>query len=503
MLDVGRLDRQTVAAAMADPAVFAEVLVGEPLWSHQREVLGSAARFRCILAGRQCGKSRTLAVAALHEAFRASGRRVLILSAGDAAAKRLLAEIAALSASPLLRGSLVDEGRSLITLSNGSTILSVPASERQVRGAKSDLLVLDEACFIDESLWVAAKWTIIAQPGSRVLMASTPFGRQDRFFAVAWRAGERGVGCTPVQGYESWRWPSTVSPLVDRVLLEQWRQTVSEREWAAEVEARWVDDAGAYFPAAELEAVVAGYELLPPAQAREDLVVAGVDFGFAQDANAVVLLGVLDDGRLNDELHPHSRVFFVPWLEEHFGMPYSRFADLVIGLAADPGDGSGYWIRHCLAELNGPGMPVVQDMKAKARLQWRRPSAVVGVNTSSTWKENGFGMLRLLIQQGRLILPRHPGMLRQLNNLEFQTSDSGHLRIAVPERLGHDDLADALMQAASAIKQKPTGRWPDRSRSMGDVLTTGSGTRIRSRPRCLAETRAFVAPRGGDARDDF
>jgi len=35
------------------------------------------------------------------------------------------------------------------------------------------------------------------------------------------------------------------------------------------------------------------------------------------------------------------------------------------------------------------------------------------------------------------------------------------------------------------------------------VLTTGSGTRIRSRPRCLAETRAFVAPRGGDARDDF
>ncbi|MEJ7665384.1 MAG: hypothetical protein WKG07_40605 [Hymenobacter sp.] len=33
----------------------------------------------------------------------------------------------------------------------------------------------------------------------------------------------------------------------------------------------------------------------------------------------------------------------------------------------------------------------------------------MGVNTSATWKENGYGLLRLLIQQGRLILPRHPG----------------------------------------------------------------------------------------------
>lgn len=495
------LDRQTVEAARADPAVFAAALIGEPLWPHQREVLASPARFRCVLAGRQCGKSRALAVAALHEAFRAPGRRVLILSAGEMAAKRLLAEIAGLCSAPLLRGSVTDEGRSLVTLSNGSTILSVPASERQIRGHTVDLLILDEACQIDEAIWTAARWTILASPGSRILMASTPYGRQDRFFAVTWRAGDRRE-----HDHASWRWPSTVSPLVDVALLELWRaSSVSDREYRQEVLAEWVDEAGAYFPSAELDAVTADYELLPPERAQGDMAVAGVDFGFATDANAVALIGVLDDGRLNDTRHPGAQVYFVPWIEEHFSMPYTRWAERVIDIGAYPADAVGYVLRYCLAELNGPGMPVVQSMRAAARARWGRSSGLVGVNTSSTWKENGYGMLRLLIQQGRLILPRHVGLLRQLNNLEFHTSDTGRLRIAVPDRLGHDDLADALMQAASAVRQQPAGRWRDghHSRSTGEVLTTGSGTCIRRRPRCFAQPRAFMAPRGGDARDDF
>ena len=497
----GTVDRATLTAARADPAVFAGALIGEPLWPHQAEVLASPARFRCVLAGRQCGKSRTLAVAALHAAYRAPGQRVLILSAGEAAAKRLLAEIAGLAGAPLLRGSVVDEGRALVQLSNGSSIVSAPASEKQIRGATVDLLILDEACQIEEAIWTAARFTILARPESRVLMASTPYGRQDRFFAVAWRAGDRGE-----DKHASWRWPSTVSPLVDRELLALWRaSSLSEREYRQEVLAEWVDEAGSYFPSAELDAVTADYELLPPARARGDLAVAGVDFGFATDANALVLLGVLDDGSANGERHPGRPVFFVPWLEEHFGMPYGLFAERVVDAGAYAGSGRGYELRYCMAELNGPGMPVVQAMRGSARGRWSRPGGLLGVHTSQVWKESGYGLLRLLVQQGRLILPRHAALLRQLNNLEFATLDSGHLRIAVPDRLGHDDLADALMQAASAVR--PQAPW-DRSavwstRSAGELLTTGSGTVIAARPRCLPLPRAFVPPRGGDARDDF
>lgn len=510
-LTVTEIDR-----ARQDPAVFADVLLGEPMWPHQREVLASPARFRCILAGRQVGKSRTLAVAALHEAFRAPGRRVLILSAGEEAAKRLLAEIAAFSASPLLRGSLVDEGKSLVVLSNGSTILSVPASEKQIRGQSVDLLILDEACQIAEEIWTAAKWTIIARPESRILMASTPYGRQDRFFAVTWRAGEKRLLHRPVEGHASWRWPSTVSPLVDQTLLDMWRSSaVSDREYRQEVLAEWVDEAGSYFPSTELEAVTADYAMIDPAEAEGDLVVAGVDFGFSQDANALTLLGALDDGcpdgiGLNDQLPTPGRVYFVAWCEENFSLPYSQFARRIIDYGTYVRGGwhprPGFSMFHVLAEMNGPGTPVVQEMRSLADAHWsgsRR--AIVGVNTTAAYKENLFAQLRLLIQQGRLLLPAKAVTLRkQLNNLEFSTSDSGHLRIAVPERLGHDDLAMSLAQCMAAVKTRPRQWWPITSpRSTGEVLETPSGTRIYARPRCLEDTYAFTRPRGGDARDEF
>src|SRR3954447_23505905 len=110
----------TMDRAREDAAVFAEALVGAPLWPHQLEVAQSSARYRVICAGRQVGKSRLLAVLALHHAFSRARSLVLVVSSGDRAAKRLLEEVAALAlGSPLLAGSVVDESLSAVVLSNG------------------------------------------------------------------------------------------------------------------------------------------------------------------------------------------------------------------------------------------------------------------------------------------------------------------------------------------------------------------------------------------------
>ena len=73
-------------------------------------------------------------------------------------------------------------------------------------------------------------------------MASTPWCRHDRFFAIAYRAGQRHE-----DGYASLQWPSTASLLVHRALLDIWRSTSSERDYRREVEAEWTDSVGAYF----------------------------------------------------------------------------------------------------------------------------------------------------------------------------------------------------------------------------------------------------------------
>ena len=55
------------------------------------------------------------------------------------------------------------------------------------------------------------------------------------------------------------------------------------------------------------------------------------------------------------------------------------------------------------------------------------------------------------MQQGRLGLPRSPELLKQLRSLEFEQLQSGGVRLAVPERAGHDDLAMSLALAATAV----------------------------------------------------
>ncbi|MGH3679893.1 MAG: terminase large subunit domain-containing protein [Natronosporangium sp.] len=428
---------------LRDVGVFAGRLIGESLWPHQLEVATSPARFRCICAGRQVGKSRTLAVVALHAAFCTAGLRVLVVSAGDDASKDLLAQVSALASSPWLGGSVAADDSTRIVLSNGSVIRCVPASTKQIRGKSVDLLIVDEAAFVSEEIWSAARYTILARPGSRVVLSSTPFGRRSGWFATLWRLGLSGEA-----GYESWHWPSTVSPLVDRELIEQWRRTDNPRTFRREVEAEWLDDAGAYFTAAELELLADDYDLIEPTVwSRRAGVVAGVDWGFADASTLVVVAGDVPakDGRAR---------YWVPWLVERFAMPYDRFIeDVVLAAAGVPSAGSGYPFYRVVAESNGVGQMPAQIL---GRRLWEleRRSVVEAFHTTAQSKEDSFGLIKLLAQQQRLRIPRHPGLLGQLEALEFETSESGSVRIAVPESRGHDDLAMGLALAVTPIQDQ-------------------------------------------------
>lgn len=420
---------------LLDVSVFAERLLGEPLWAHQLEFARSPARYRVVCAGRQVGKSRGLAVIALHAAATHRNYGVLLVSAGEVASRRLLEECAALAtASPLLRGSVLDESKGSLTLSNGSVIRSVPASQRQIRGWPVDLLIVDEAGFIDTEVWRAAEPAIIARPGSRVILASTPWGGPDHFFRQLWQRGMRA----PDGQVAAWHWPSSVSPMVDEGLLEQIREREAPHYFAREFLAEWTDDTGAFFTSVELEAATTDFELLSPevAVARRLVnVVGGVDWGSRNDANTLAVIGAAPDpfdekGRLR---------YRVVWLEEHFRLSYDAWIDRLVEVAGM------YPFAALAAETNGVGdYPTIQ---LSQQLALRGRYVVVPVQTTAKLKQDGFGLIQLLMQQGRLELPPHPGLLRQLSALEFERTESGLMRIAVPDRVGHDDLAMALCLA--------------------------------------------------------
>ena len=106
-----------------------------------------------------------------------------------------------------------------------------------------------------------------------MLASSSPWGAVDHWFRTLW---SRGLDA-PDAMYESFHWPSTVSPLVDQTLVDHWRDTWPEAEFRREVLAEWTDDVGAYFTEQELTDGVGDWEMVPPAGGGQlGIVVGGV-----------------------------------------------------------------------------------------------------------------------------------------------------------------------------------------------------------------------------------
>lgn len=459
-LSVADVDR-----ARRDPVVFADLLLHQPLWGHQVDVVRSPARYRVLCAGRRAGKTRVFGTLALHRMFSRPGSKVMIVSAGDISVKRTHAEIASMVNSAIgTASSVVDDNVHTLTLSNGSTLESVPSSVRAVRSADVDLLIIDEAGFVDQAVWESAEPVIGARPGARVLIASTPWMGPGHFFHDLWRQGMD----RPDSEITSWHWPTSISPLVDPVWLEGVKGRSSWDYFAREYEAQWTGASGAYFDEGELMRCVADYPLLDADEARRRspfvtgegtlralAAVAGVDWGMRRDSNAVALISPLEDFGLNDALLGEAqRAMYVPYLAARPNWEWHDFADHVADLA------DAFDMKVIASEVNGVGDAATSMLyRATQKLAGARRTHVSSVWTDMRRKQAGFGKMKMLFQRGLLVLPRHPELLKQLRGLEFEQTQAGGVRIAVPENRGHDDLAMALMQAVSCLTDPELWRW--------------------------------------------
>ena len=80
-----------LARLRSDLSAFAAA-IGQPLTEWQATSLKLDRRTSVVVAPRQAGRSRALAVLALWWCYRLADQRALLVSAGEDASKRLLAE---------------------------------------------------------------------------------------------------------------------------------------------------------------------------------------------------------------------------------------------------------------------------------------------------------------------------------------------------------------------------------------------------------------------------
>jgi hypothetical protein len=171
----------------ASVSAFAQQVLRTPLWPHQLALAQSDRFIRTVAAARRTGKSTYAEAEAMWTALRERNCKVIILSATQDAARRMCEGIGqTLNGNAVTRGAVVSDFATRITLTNGSEIISLPASQKQIRGyGKSvKLLVIDEAGFCPHELWAAAHYTAMDErPRSRILLLGTPWG--------PWRPCER------------------------------------------------------------------------------------------------------------------------------------------------------------------------------------------------------------------------------------------------------------------------------------------------------------------------
>jgi hypothetical protein len=185
-----------------DVALFAEGVLRRPLWPHQLEAAASDRFITSIAKARRTGGTTLVETLAAHACFRERNVKAVILSASQEASRRVTEDLGALLAtSDVARGSVVDDFVTRIRLSNGSEIVSLPASQRAVRGLGRGvkLLVVDEAGFVPEELWRAAHYIALDERanGSRILLVGTPWGGPDRSSGGRSRRGATAIPTTP------------------------------------------------------------------------------------------------------------------------------------------------------------------------------------------------------------------------------------------------------------------------------------------------------------------
>lgn len=463
-------------------STFAEA-VGWPLTEAQARALDLDRRTVVLIAPRQSGKSRSLAVLAVHRAFAEPRHRVLIVSAGEEASKRLLSTIRSIVAHPMLAGSVVDEGQSLVVLSNGSEVRAVPASERQVRGWSVNTLLVDEAAMIDADLLLSAAFpTTAARPDARIVLASTPWSTSGPFYDLAMQGADTGTEHVVTR-----RWTLTDAPWITPSVLAMARETLGDLRYRVEYEAEFLGRVDAFLDPADILAAVADYELLAPERAKRQSIVAGADWsGGSHDPHALVALGVLDDHGANDR-----PVLFLPWLETAH-RPFGEQVDAVASLQAPrvaahtgwrtdparPAYGAGYDVQALYSEANGVGAWPSEEVARRLGSQ-----RVDAVHSSQRSKEDGYGRVRAWLSDRRLVLPNHAELLRQLRGLRYEATPSGGLSIAAGSPNVHDDLADALYLAALAMPPAPRYGRPSPEPSRCEWTTTPAGIAVPRLPR--------------------
>jgi phage terminase large subunit-like protein len=203
----------------------------------QQEVYKDNTRFKVIVAGRRCGKSRLSAVTLLIEGLKCpKGSAVMYVAPTQGQARQIIWDVLMDLGREVISASHVNNMD--ITLINGAKIY-VRGSDRPdtLRGVSLTYLVLDEVADIKSETWEKVLRASLSDKKGNALFIGTPKGRN--WFYDMYNTGLAGED----KEWKSWHFTTKDNPLIDPEEIEGAKKSLSSFAFKQEYEASF-DNAG-------------------------------------------------------------------------------------------------------------------------------------------------------------------------------------------------------------------------------------------------------------------
>jgi len=205
----------------------------------QREVYQSDKRFKVVVAGRRCGKTRLSAIALITKATQCPSfdARVMYVAPTQGMAYDLMWDLVMNLAEPLIAKSHINDGD--ITLKNGIKIQIRGADKPdRLRGKKLYYAILDEMKDIKNGTWESSIRPSLSDMEGGALFIGTPEPEAEEFRKMFDRGQEDN------KEWKSWHFTTADNPYIKKSEIAAAKESMGSAEFFREYEASW-DTTGA------------------------------------------------------------------------------------------------------------------------------------------------------------------------------------------------------------------------------------------------------------------
>ena len=295
-----------------DPVIFCrEACNFYPHW-YQEKLIRDLNLFIAASWSRQIGKSEAVAHKALHHAFTHKDEDIVIIAPGLRQAKLLYRKVVkAIETSPLIYNSVRGKIKMEETeFTSGCRIVNLPSGDEGIalRGYTIALLIIDEAAFVPDDVFVAVEQGL-SSSGGQEIQISTPRGKHNQFHKLFFPEDSDqhfplqpdGMLANTVAMVEEWschhydyyvginvKRPSG-RPQLSELHVERQRRKLAEFQFRSEYMAEFVEDLDSFFNIALIERMFNPKFGPTFAPEPEGLYFAAIDIAKTRDFTAIAV----------------------------------------------------------------------------------------------------------------------------------------------------------------------------------------------------------------------